>query len=858
MKLATKQAETENLFETLVNKAPVALYIVQGGKFSYANPIFQMITGYEEDELVGNVSLDLVIPQDREKVRENAIRMLKGKLNVPYQFRVIRKDGALRWVMESVVSIQYRGKRATLGYFVDITESKELEVALQAEKNKLQSLIDAMEDALTIVDRDYNIIFQNQPSKRGTGGDLTGEKCYLLLYEGQKGICEDCPVEKAFKDGKTHIAQRQRTIAGEVTFWDITANPVRDAQGNIVACLEIGRNITKRKRMEETLRDIQEKLQKIFDSVSDAICVIDLKGTIIEVNQRTVEMHGFTSKDELRGRKAMELIAPRDHERIAANMKKAIKQGTVTGIEYTLLRADGSEFVGELSTNVLKGVSGTPVGHVTITRDITERKKQDQALIDEATRRRILFEQSLDGIVVLDVDAKVVEANQRFADMLGYTLEEVQQLHTWDWDRNFPPEKLLEMGRNVDEKGVHLETKHTRKDGSVVDVDISINAATFNGQKLIFCICRDVTERKKMERALRTAAQQWRDTFDSITDAISIHDRDYRIQLANKAFTDLYNMELCQVVGKHCYELHRGDKPISGCPHQQTLVTKKPAMGEFYESHLGKYILESTSPVFDKEGEVIATIHVTRDVTAQKQQNERLMMADRLASLGELVAGTAHELNNPLTSILGFSHLLMEKELPDDIREDLKLINSEAQRAVSITQSLLAFARRHATTKHPTQINNVIEDVLKLRAYELKVNSIQVEKQLAPDLPEIIIDYFQMQQVFLNIINNAEYFMVEAHGRGTLTIATRRQNDNVVISIADDGPGIPEENLRRIFDPFFTTKPPGRGTGLGLSICHGIVTEHGGQIYAESQLGKGTTILVELPIKGRTRIRSIL
>jgi signal transduction histidine kinase len=226
-------------------------------------------------------------------------------------------------------------------------------------------------------------------------------------------------------------------------------------------------------------------------------------------------------------------------------------------------------------------------------------------------------------------------------------------------------------------------------------------------------------------------------------------------------------------------------------------------------------------------------------------------MTDRLASLGELASGTAHELNNPLTSIIGFSQLLMEREVPDDIREDLKLINNEAQRAASVTRNLLTFARKHGPVKQRNQINSILEDVLELRAYEHKANSIDVERQLDPDLPEIMVDYFQMQQVFMNIIINAEYFMRNAHNRGTLTIITKEQNDTVMIIFTDDGPGIPSENLRRIFDPFFTTKEPGKGTGLGLSICHGIVTEHGGQIYAKSQLGQGATIVVELPADAR-------
>ena len=613
----------------------------------------------------------------------------------------------------------------------DITERKQAEEALQAERNKLQSIIDAMQDDLTIQDRHYNIIFQNELARISSGGDHVGEKCYWV-YEGNETICKDCPVEKSFEDGKPHISERQRVLpSGELSFWETTSNPIRDAKGRVAACLEIGRNIT-------------------------------------------------------------------------------------------------------------------------------ERKKQEQALADELTRRRLLIDQSLDGIVVLDVDAKVVEANQRFADMLGYTLEEVRELHTWDWDKQFPRKKILEMGRGVDEKGLHLETKHTRKDDSVIDVDISIHGATCAGRKLIFCVCREVTARNKMEKALKQAAEEWKRTFDSISDAISIHDREFRILRANKAFADIFHMKPSQIIGGLCYELHKGQKPHSGCPHKQTLATREPAAAEFYESNMGKYLHESTSPIFDEKGEVIATVHITRDVTEQKQQNERLMMTDRLASLGELASGAAHELNNPLTSIIGFSQLLMERETPDDIREDLKLIHSEAQRAVSVTNNLLSFARKHAPVRQLNRINSIIEDVLELRAHEHKLNHIDVEKHLAPNLPEIMVDYFQMQQVLMNIIINAEYFMTKAHNGGTLTITTQKDSSTVRISIADDGPGIPPENLGRLFDPFFTTKEAGKGTGLGLSICHGIVTEHGGQIYVMSQLGKGATIFVELPIKNRAQIKGML
>jgi signal transduction histidine kinase len=227
---------------------------------------------------------------------------------------------------------------------------------------------------------------------------------------------------------------------------------------------------------------------------------------------------------------------------------------------------------------------------------------------------------------------------------------------------------------------------------------------------------------------------------------------------------------------------------------------------------------------------------------------EQLIVTDRLASIGELSSGIAHELNNPLTSVIGFSQLLMEGDVPENMRENLATIYDEAQRAAVIVKNLLTFARKHAPVKQMSQVNTVVEGVLKLRSYEQKVNNIEVEKHLAVNLPEIMMDSFQMQQVFLNIIINAEFAMLEAHQKGKLTVTTEVANNMVKISFADDGPGISEANLKRIFDPFFTTKEVGKGTGLGLSICHGIVTEHGGQIYVKSEIGQGATFIVELPL----------
>jgi len=250
-------------------------------------------------------------------------------------------------------------------------------------------------------------------------------------------------------------------------------------------------------------------------------------------------------------------------------------------------------------------------------------------------------------------------------------------------------------------------------------------------------------------------------------------------------------------------------------------------------------------------------MRIFRDITERKNMEEQLIVTDRLASIGELSSGIAHELNNPLTSVIGFSDLLLDRDLPDDLKQDLEIINREAKRTAGVVKNLLTFARKHETERSSVNINNIIEQVLKLRAYEQKVNNVEVNTRFASDLPEIMADGFRLQQVFINIIINAEHFMLEAHRRGTLTITTEQAGDIIRASFADDGPGIAKENMGHLFDPFFTTKEVGKGTGLGLSISYGIITEHGGKIYAKSKLGEGATFVIELPVTNADRVGAI-
>ncbi|MBM3132075.1 MAG: hypothetical protein FJZ95_03455, partial [Chloroflexi bacterium] len=231
-----------------------------------------------------------------------------------------------------------------------------------------------------------------------------------------------------------------------------------------------------------------------------------------------------------------------------------------------------------------------------------------------------------------------------------------------------------------------------------------------------------------------------------------------------------------------------------------------------------------------------------------KSSQAQLLQSEKLAAIGELVSGVAHELNNPLMAISGYVELMQMYVEDQTAREDLQNLKSLSERATAVVKNLLSFARKQDPKRDYISVNEAIKGVVKLRSYELNLDNIEIVQELDPDLPKTMADFQQLQQVFLNLLVNAEQAMRDAHGKGKLVIKTQRIGETIRTTFTDDGPGIPRDIMNRIFEPFFTTKPVGKGTGLGLSICYGIIQEHHGQILATSKEGEGTTFTVELPV----------
>ena len=365
---------------------------------------------------------------------------------------------------------------------------------------------------------------------------------------------------------------------------------------------------------------------------------------------------------------------------------------------------------------------------------------------------------------------------------------------------------------------------------------------------------------KRVEEELQESEERFRSLTESTSDWSWEVDTEGVCTYASPKVKDLLGYEPEEVIGKTPFDLMPPEEAKRIAEEFRAAMESRRPLIRLENTNLhkdGRLVTLETSgvPFFDINGQLCGYRGIDRDITERKRAEERerqlqqeLNLASRLACVGELASGIAHEINNPLTAVLGFSQMLAGRDVPEDMKEKLEIISDNAQRVAKIVRNLLTFARRHKAGRTYADINSIISGVLDMRAYEMRVRNITVTTSLAPDLPWTMADVGQLQQVFLNIILNAEQAMVEAHNEGHLLIKTEQKNNSIRISSKDDGPGIASENLNRLFDPFFTTKATGEGTGLGLSVSYGIIKEHKGKIYAKSKLGKGATFIIELPI----------
>ena len=464
------------------------------------------------------------------------------------------------------------------------------------------------------------------------------------------------------------------------------------------------------------------------------------------------------------------------------------------------------------------------------------------------------FDSISDFIVVHDSTNRVLRLNRSLADRLQVSV-------TKAIGRAIDGLKILgapcEPGGCPfcrDSQSMRRENMHQAADRTYL-VSTSQLREPHEGRARVIHVLKDITDRLEAERRYRRERDFNRNILNNTLSMILLLDSGGIISYANR----------------RCFEAGYHEADIVGRPLAQLISEQhRPVLAQAMERALEGAVVEnveiplhpeersprqysvSLSPIRDDQGAVTSIVAVMTDITEAADLQAKLMQTEKMAALGQLVSGVAHEVNNPLAAIVGFTDLLMENpEVPATAKEELRVILEQAQRTRAIVHNLLSFARQMPPRREPLQVNSVLRQTLKLRAYDLSSHGVEVLEHYDEELPVVLGDPHQLQQVFLNIVNNAYDAVQETDRPGKIEIATTRHNGSLEITIRDNGPGISRPD--RIFDPFFTTKEVGKGTGLGLSICYGIIRSHQGEILARNNAGGvGCTFTIHLPVSANT------
>ena len=601
---------------------------------------------------------------------------------------------------------------------------------------------------------------------------------------------------------------------------------------------------------------------------NDGILVFSEDYRIGYANRMVSEITGY-SNEELLKMSILSLFGKPNQSLIEDIFSHPESGGEKTCAEIRLVTSRGELIEAELCIASAQRRFAARKGYAYV-RDITARKKCERELVDSEEKLRTLFERVKHGLFISSKEGKFLDCNQALLDMLGYSskgeflgIDVARDVYVHPEDRKAFREKIERDGYVKD-----MEVEYKKKNGEKITIlltgypikDKSGEIVGYEGINL------DITERKQIENELREANRFFSNLIESSVDGIIAADMKGDIFIFNKGAEALTEYRAEEVVGK----IHITDVYPEGVAKEVMQKLRSSEYGGVGKLHPTQFnvankageeipIQLSAVLIYDGTGKEVATVGIFTDLRPRLNMEKKLqethlqlVSSEKMASLGKLAAGIAHEINNPLGGILIYSSLMME-DLPEDDpkRQDLGRIVQEASRCKEIVESLLEFARQTEPRMEPTDVNRAITDGLFFLENQALFHNIKIIKKLDPLLPFVRGNASQLKQVLINIIVNAAEAM---HGNGTLTITSYPSSDRkwVFMEFTDTGEGIPEENLTRIFEPFFTTKDIGKGTGLGLATSYGIIEDHGGKISVKSTVGQGATFTIELPASQET------
>jgi PAS domain S-box-containing protein len=844
---------------------PMTISALPSGEYIDVNETFLRITGYRREEVIGRSASDLKLWIDPD-ARPKPLAALQSGPVREMEITFATKSGQTRSALLSAEVIEVGGQQCLLAVTKDVTDRKKAEASLLESEERLRSLVQNAPVGIYRTTPEGRIVMVN-PALVAMLGCKSLEELLARNLEEQgfePGYPRQVFRERIEREGGVRGLESAWTRQdGSVIFVRESARVVRGESGEALYYDGVVEDVTERKWAEDALQASELWLRTIFNSQDDAVFVVSPDRVILDVNTGAQRVFGY-SAEELKNRSTEILHTDSQHyKEFGRRIQAAFARDEAAHFEFQARRKNGEVFPAEHGVSLLKNDQGKPMGIVSVVRDITERKRAEVQIKASEEKFRKAFMTGADAFYIATLnEGKIIDVNDRFEDVFGYTREEaignsalVLGLYAYPADRQ-------KMVSEVKSNGYvrNLEVAARKKGGEPITVLMSANLLQGGDKQIVLGVIRDVTEQKRAEQAL----VRLRQAVDASGEVVFMTDSAGLITLINPEFTRLYGYTEEEVVGKVTPRILKSGttQPEDYAIFWKTILGKRVARSEVTnQTKEGQLVSveSSVNPILDEHGNITGFLAIQRDVMHRKQLEEQFRQAQKMEAVGRLAGGVAHDFNNILTVINGYSELMLGQLMSENPHQKyVNEIMKAGERAAGLTRQLLAFSRQQVLEPQVLDLNQAVINVHSMLR-RLIGEDIQLVMIPAENLGRVKADPGQMEQVLLNLAVNARDAMPQG---GNLSIETANvildenytRGDFVVtpgayvmLAMNDSGMGMDAETKQRIFEPFFTTKEKGKGTGLGLSMVYGVVKQSGGYINVYSEVGYGTTFKIYLP-----------
>jgi len=745
---------------------------------------------------------------------------------------------------------------------LQLREEQKLLSRLEESEERYKTLVENLLSPVVIF-QDDRIRFTNRMFTKLThysSEEVTAEGFDLLclVHEDDRALVQE-NVARLLDEERLELPQEIRYVKknGEIVVGLTLSSLVHFEGRRAVETVVI--DITRMKRIEQELFEMRKRLQYLLDNAPIMIFSLDHEGKFSYANKETLRITGYKLDDWL-NRSFAPIIHPDDLALAVAKFEEGRRGIPRRDYKLRIVNAAGNLRVLHIVADAI-WEDNQFKGSLIIASDITEQQRLQQAIKETRDHLANIIENAGDAIITVDIIGNIVSWNKTAEQMFHFVEpfafhKPLSSLLNTNSARMTKLIDRVTQGETIRDEEIECVCERTRVDTLFTFSPIRDAPGKVIG---ISCFAKDITERRNLENQLERDKEFIHQLIENANALIAAADEKGKIVIFNRLFEEVSGYTKEEALGQDPLEL------LIPKEYRESVAQK---VGKIRGN---KPLLEIEIPILSKDGRMLtvtwnaaavnlpsghaAVVVVGQDVSEQKKMQEELIQSKKLISIGELVSGVAHELNNPLTIIMGYSQLLIsERELLEKHRVMANKVLDAATRSKRIVENLLAFARKKKLQKEQININEILESTLLLREHNLAVNNITLVRSYEENLPQVFADAHQLQQVFLNLINNAFDAMFEAHRGGTLEVKTFRKNETLFIEMTDTGPGVPESIQEKIFDPFFTTKEVGKGTGLGMSLSYGIIKEHGGRIYLDKTHQPGARFIIELPFTQHAQV----